>query len=95
MRDNFNRAVVLVGLTMLLFGCAASVTTDIKGDRTIVQGTVGSLHDGSGDRRMFFVLHDADTGVDYLAVIDAGIIELKPKPLSSYPVVEQTTQKDH
>lgn len=75
------------GLLSALFifaGCSGSVTTEIKGDRDVVMVTTGLLQDGRADKR-FFILRDKDTGTDYLAVIDAGIIKLEPK---SAPVVE-------
>lgn len=66
--------------TLLLVGCDATTVTDVKGDRDVTQISSGRLMDRTGNSRTFYILRDADTGVDYLAVIDAGIIELKPKP---------------
>jgi len=65
-----------------LIGCStATVTPDVVGDRTVIRVTSGliSTSDGTGSR-FYLVLRDPDTNTDYLAVQDAGIIELKPKP---------------
>ena len=80
--------VALACFVLLLVGCAEpSITTDIKGDREVVQVSAGRLRDGGGDNRMYYIIRDKDTGVDYLAVVDAGIVELKPKP---QPQVEKS-----
>ena len=63
-----------------LSGCAPSTETLLKGDREVVQVTAGVLKTGSGDGRTFYILRDKDTGVDYLAVVDAGIVKLEPRP---------------
>ena len=72
--------ISLLVLIILLAGCDPNAQTVVQGNRHLESSTVGKLADGSGDSRIFYVLHDKDTGVDYLAVIDAGIIELKPLP---------------
>ena len=63
-----------------LAGCAPATTTLVAGDRSVTQVTAGKLTSGDGDARYFYILRDTVTGVDYLAVVDAGIVELKPKP---------------
>ena len=74
------KSFFLLLVVVLLCSCAPSVETTIKGDREVVQITSGKLRDGDGNSRQFFIIRDRDTGVDYLAVVDAGIVELKPKP---------------
>lgn len=70
----------LCAAALLIFaGCTGSVTTEVKGDRDVVMVTTGHLKTGQGDRKRFYIIRDKDTGVDYLAVIDAGIIKLEPK----------------
>jgi hypothetical protein len=70
--------VCVIGVTA---ACTAPTTeTIIKGDREVVQVTAGKLLNGAGDARYFYILRDKDTGVDYLAVVDAGIVKLEPKP---------------
>ena len=68
-------------VAMGILACAPSTTTVIQGDRSMVQITAGKLKSGDGDVRLFYILRDPDTNTDYLAVQDAGIIELKPKPI--------------
>jgi hypothetical protein len=70
----------LIVALFMLCSCDPSTETLIKGDREVVQVSVGKLNDGSGNSRHFYVLRDKDTGVDYLSVVDAGIVELHPKP---------------
>jgi len=70
----------LIVALFMLCSCDPSTETIIKGDREVVQVTAGKLLNGAGDSRFFYVLRDKDTGVDYLAVVDAGIVELHPKP---------------
>lgn len=72
--------VVLFAIGMALTACDPATETLIKGDRSIVQVTAGVLKNGSGDARNFFILRDPLTGVDYLAVVDAGIIKMEPIP---------------
>lgn len=79
-------AVLIMGLLLVtavvVTSCsAATVTPDVVGDRTVIRVTSGliSTSDGTGSR-FYLVLRDPDTNADYLAVQDAGIIELKPKP---------------
>lgn len=59
--------------------CAPKTTITVAGDRSVVQVAAGKFT-ADGDGRPFYILRDPDTGVDYLAVIDAGIIKLEPKP---------------
>lgn len=75
-------AMILVLIACAVAGCAPSTETLIKGDREVVQVTAGALKNGSGDARLFYILRDKDTGVDYLAVVDAGIVKLEPKPVA-------------
>jgi hypothetical protein len=78
--------LALCAAALLIFaGCTGSVTTEVQGDRDVVMVTTGHLKNGQGDGKRFFIIRDKDTGVDYLAVIDAGIIKLEPKPA---PAVE-------
>lgn len=65
---------------LVLSGCDPAAETTVQGNRHIESGTVGLLKDGAGNSHTFYVLHDKDTGVDYLAVVDAGIIKLEPLP---------------
>lgn len=79
--------LILFTLALCLMGCSPSTETIVKGDREVVQVTAGKMLSGDGDARYFYILRDKDTGIDYLAVIDAGIVELKPKP--ALPVEKQ------
>lgn len=72
--------LAIIGIVTLLVACSPSTETVVKGDRSITQVTAGKLLGGDGDYRYFYVLRDPDTGVDYLAVIDAGIVRLDPVP---------------
>lgn len=72
--------LIIVVIVIILTACSQSVETKIKGDREIVQVTAGLLKDGNGNSRDFFVVRDKDTSVDYLVVIDAGIVQLQPRP---------------
>lgn len=71
---------VFMSVLGVLAACAPTTETLIKGDREVVQVTAGKLLNGAGDSRYFYILRDKDTGVDYLAVVDAGIVKLEPKP---------------
>lgn len=71
---------VFMGIFGVLVACAPTTETLIKGDRDVEQVTAGVLKNGQGDARYFYILRDKDTGVDYLAVADAGIIKLEPIP---------------
>ena len=68
-------------VAMGILACAPSTTTLVQGDRSMVQITAGKLKSGDSDVRLIYILRDPHTNVDYLAVVDAGIIELKPKPM--------------
>lgn len=84
MRHNFYPTALVVSCLSVLFllaGCGPSVETTVAGDREVTQVSVGKLKDGAGNYRYFYILRDTATGVDYLAVVDAGIVELKPKPM--------------
>jgi len=74
-----------VCITAVMQGCSdATVTPSVIGERSVVRVSAGSLDTSNGTGNRFYViLRDPDTGVDYLAVQDAGIIELKPKPKST------------
>lgn len=67
-------------VSMFMSSCAPSTETLVKGDRDVIQVAAGVFKTGSGDARNYYIIRDPDTGTDYLAVVDAGIIELKPKP---------------
>lgn len=69
-------------ISMLIVSCTETkVTTTTVGDRSVVRVTAGLINAPNGDGRFYLVLRDPDTNTDYLAVQDAGIIELKPKPM--------------
>lgn len=72
----------LVLVACLTSSCAPAATTLVAGDREITQISAGKLT-ADGGCRYFFVLRDTHTGVDYLAVVDAGIVELKPKHMKA------------
>lgn len=80
-------SATLVAL-ILIAGCTPSTETVIKGDREVVQVTAGTLKDGSGNNRVFYILRDPHTGTDYLAVVDAGIVRMDPKPPTPAPKAE-------
>lgn len=82
-----NTRAFLLPVFLLLAGCAPEAKTVVQGNRHLESSTIGKLADGNGDARIFYVLHDKDTGADYLAVIDAGIIKLEP--LTTKPVEKQ------
>jgi hypothetical protein len=67
---------------VVLTSCNPSTETIVRGDHDITQVTAGKLNDGDGNWRTYYILRDKDTGVDYLVVVDAGIVKLEkvPKP---------------
>ncbi len=71
---------LFVGSVVLLASCTPEIKTATQGDRNVTLITSGYVDSGKGDARAYYVLRDADTGVDYLAVVDSGIIKLEPKP---------------
>jgi hypothetical protein len=79
-------AVLVMGLLLVtavvVTSCSATtVTPDVVGDRAVTRISTGTIITPNGDKRFYLVLRDPDTNTDYLAVQDAGIIELKPKPM--------------
>jgi len=66
----------------VIAGCStATVTPSVVGDRSVIRISSGIIDAANATgSRFYLVLRDPDTGTDYLAVQDAGIIELKPKP---------------
>lgn len=72
--------VFIAIVCLVLASCDASVETVIKGDRDVVQVTTGKFNDGCGGAKDFFIVRDTTTGVDYLVIIDAGIVRLDPNP---------------
>lgn len=75
---------LVAGLGLLLAACSnPSTKMIVPGDREVVQVSAGVLRNGEGDVRYFYIRRDPATGVDYLAVIDAGIVKLDPKPVEA------------
>lgn len=72
--------IAMICAAVLVAACSPSTETLVKGDRDVIQVAAGVFKTGSGDARNYYIIRDPDTGTDYLAVVDAGIIELKPKP---------------
>jgi hypothetical protein len=66
---------------LVLAGCnEPSTETVVQGDRSVTQVSAGILRNGKGDVRTFYIIRDPLTKLDYLVVIDAGIIQLGEKP---------------
>jgi hypothetical protein len=78
--DHIGLASLTIAL-LALVGCSPQTKTLVAGDRDIEQVSAGKLSAGDGEARYWYIIRDKHTKAEYLAVIDAGIIKLEPKPL--------------